>query len=160
MGLGRCMATPPRPSWDLAMGLGMEKPKAVAGCLLAGYREWTIKGFKGQDPKLTTIDPDMEKADQLIEDDNAARFDELVGRVSHISKDKLDKSNLALPDHEKLLRYHCCDSGGNEAPGSGGHGDERRALGGHPLRCGSNGPCFLAPLPCRVRARRALRAAR
>ena len=63
------------------------------------------KGFKGQDPKLTTIDPDMEKADQLIEGDNAARFDELVGRVSHISKDKLDKSNLALPDHEKLLRY-------------------------------------------------------
>ena len=87
------------------MGLGMEKPKAVAGCLLAGYREWTIKGLKGQDPKLTTIDPDMEKADQLIEDDSAARFDELVGRVSHISKDKLDKSNLALPDHEKLLRY-------------------------------------------------------
>ena len=47
----------------------------------------------------------MEKADQLIEDDSAARFDELVGRVSHISKDKLDKSHLALPDHEKLLRY-------------------------------------------------------
>ena len=105
MGLGRCMATPRRPSWDLAMGLGMEKPKAVAGCLLAGYREWAIKGLKGQDPKLTTIDPDMEKADQLIEDDSAARFDELVGRVSHISKDKLDKSHLALPDHEKLLRY-------------------------------------------------------
>ena len=105
MGLGRCMATPPRPSWDLAMGLGMEKPKAVAGCLLAGYREWTIKGFKGQDPKLTTIDPDMEKDSQLIEDDSAARFDELVGRVSHISKDKLDNSHMALPDHEKLLRY-------------------------------------------------------
>ena len=105
MGLGRCMATPPRPSWDLEMGLGMEKPKAVASCLLAGYREWTIKGFRGQDPKFTTIDPDMERADQLIEDDGAARFDELVGRVSHISKDKLDKSHMALPDHEKLLRY-------------------------------------------------------
>ena len=67
--------------------------------------EWTIKGFRGQDPKFTTIDPDMERADQLIEDDGAARFDELVGRVSHISKDKLDKSHMALPDHEKLLRY-------------------------------------------------------
>ena len=99
------MATPPRPSWDLAMGLGMEKPKAVAGCLLAGYREWTIKGFKGQDPKFTTIDPDMERADQLIEDDSAARFDELVGRVSHISKDKLDKSHMPVTDHEKLIRY-------------------------------------------------------
>ena len=72
------------------MGLGMEKPKAVADCLLAGYREWTIKGFKGQDPKFTTIDPDMERADQLIEDDHAARFAELVSRVSNISKEKLD----------------------------------------------------------------------
>ena len=105
MGMGRCMATPPRPSWDLAMGLGMEKPKAVAHCLLAGYREWTVKGLKGRDPKLTTIDPDMERAGQLIEDDSAAKFDELVGRVSHISKDKLDKSHIACTDHEKLLRY-------------------------------------------------------
>ena len=72
--MGRCMVTPPRPSWDLMMGLGMEKPKAVADCLLAGYREWTVKGFKGREPKSTTIDPDMERADQLIEDDRAARF--------------------------------------------------------------------------------------
>ena len=97
MGLGRCMATPPRPSWDLAMGLGMEKPKAVASCLLAGYREWTIKGFKGQDPKLTTIDPDMEKADQLIEGDSAARFDELVGRVSHISAHQQGQARQVQP---------------------------------------------------------------
>ena len=71
MGMGRCMVTPPRPSWDLAMGLGMEKPKAVADCLRAGYRR-TVKGFKGREPKFTTIDPDMERADQLIEDDHAA----------------------------------------------------------------------------------------
>ena len=90
--------------WDLAMGLGMEKPKAVAGCLLAGYREWTVKGFKGREPKFTTIDPDMERADQLIEDDHAAKFAEVVGRVSHISKNKLDNSDIAWPDHEKLLR--------------------------------------------------------
>ena len=96
--MGRCMATPPRPSW-VAMGLGMEKPK------VAGYREWTVKEFKGRDPKLTTIDPDMERAGQLIEDDHAAKFDELVGRVSHISKDKLDNSHMAWPEHEKLLRY-------------------------------------------------------
>ena len=50
MGMGRCMVT-----------LGMEKPKAVAECLLAGYREWTVKGFKGQEPRSTSIDPDMEK---------------------------------------------------------------------------------------------------
>ena len=105
MGMGRCMVTPPRPSWDLAMGLGMEKPKAVADCLLAGYREWTVKGFKGREPKFTTIDPDMERADQLIEDDHAARFVELVGRVSHISKEKLDKSYVAWPEHEKVIRY-------------------------------------------------------
>ena len=95
MGMGRCMVTPPRPSWDLAMGLGMEKPKAVAECLLAGYREWTCKGFKGQEPKFTSIDPGMDKADQLIQDDPAGRFDELVGRVSHISKEKLEKSLIA-----------------------------------------------------------------
>ena len=47
----------------------------------------------------------MERADQLIEDDHAARFVELVGRVSHISKDKLDNSHMAWPEHEKLLRY-------------------------------------------------------
>ena len=82
------------------MGLGMERPKAVAGCLLAGYREWTVKGFKGREPKFTTIDPDMERADQLIEDDHAAKFAELVGRVSHISTDKLDRSDIAWPEHE------------------------------------------------------------
>ena len=89
------------------MGLGRlrGRPGAGYGEAEGCDREWTVKGLKGQDPKLTTIDPDMEKADQLIEDDSAARFDELVGRVSHISKDKLDKSHLALPDHEKLLRY-------------------------------------------------------
>ena len=27
------------------------------------------------------------------------------GSTSHISKDKLDKSHMAVPDHEKLLRY-------------------------------------------------------
>ena len=71
MGMGRCMVTPPRPSWDLAMGLSMDKPKAVAACLLAGYREWTVKGFKGEEPRFTTIDPDMGKVDQLIQDDPA-----------------------------------------------------------------------------------------
>ena len=152
MGLGRCMATPPWPSWDLAMGLGMEKPKAVAGCLLAGYCEWTIKGFKGQDPKLTTIDPDMERADQLIEDDSAARFDELVGRVSHVSKDKLDKSNLALPDHEKRAVRTAAIVAEMKRRGVEVTEDERRALGGNSLRCASDGPCFLASLPYRVRA--------
>ena len=81
------------------MGLGMEKPKAVAECLLAGYREWTVKGLKGQEPRLTTIDPDMEKADQLIEDDHAG------SRVSNISKEKLEKSYIGWPDHEKVIRY-------------------------------------------------------
>ena len=52
MGMGRCMVTPPRPSWELAMGLSMDKPKAVAACLLAGYREWTAKGFKGEEPRF------------------------------------------------------------------------------------------------------------
>ena len=104
------------------MGLGMEKPKAVAECLLAGYREWAVKGFKGQEPRSTSIDPDMDKADQ---DDHAGRFDELVGRVSHISKDQLDKSLSGWPSHERR------DSGRDEAPGSGGHGDERCAFGGH-----------------------------
>ena len=32
-------------------------------------------------------------------------FRSFSSRVSHISKDKLDKSHMALPDHEKLLRY-------------------------------------------------------
>ena len=105
MGMGRCMVTPPRPSWDLAMGLGMDKPKAVAECLLAGHREWTVKGFRGQEPKFTLIDPDMDKADQLIQDDHAGRFDELVGRVSHISKEKLEKSIIGWPDHERVIRY-------------------------------------------------------
>ena len=81
MGMGRCMVTPPRPSWDLAMGLSMEKPKAVATCLIAGYREWTVKGFKAKEPRFTSIDPDMEKVDQLIQDDPAGRFEELIGRV-------------------------------------------------------------------------------
>ena len=94
MGMGGCMVTPPRPSWDLAMGLGMEKPKAVAECLLAGYREWTVKGFKGQEPKFTSIDPD----------NPAGRFDELVGRVSHISKENLEKSLIGWPDHERVTR--------------------------------------------------------
>ena len=96
--MGRCMVTPPRPSWDLAMGLGMDKPKAVADCLLAGYCEWTVKGLKGREPKFTTIDPDMERADQLIEDDRAER-------VSHISKEKLENSHIAWPEHEKVIRY-------------------------------------------------------
>ena len=97
MGRGRCMVMPPRPSWDLAMGLSMEKPKAVAACLLAGYREWTVKGFKGKEPRFTSIDPDMEKVDQLIQD-------ELIGRVSHISKEKLDKSLVPWTEHEKMIR--------------------------------------------------------
>ena len=70
-----------------------------------GYREWTVKGFKGQEPKFTSIDPDMDKADQLIQDDPAGRFDELVGRVSHISKEKLEKPLIGRPDHERVTRY-------------------------------------------------------
>ena len=50
------------------------------------------KGFKGKESRLTSIDPDLEKVDQLIQDDPAGRFKELAGRVSHISKEKLDKS--------------------------------------------------------------------
>ena len=105
MGMGRCVRTPPRPSWDLAMGLNMDKPKAVAQCLIAGYRDWTVKSYKGQEPKWTTIDPGMGKIDQLIQDDANGRFDELVGRVSPISKEKLDKSLVPWPDQEKVVHY-------------------------------------------------------
>ena len=105
MGTGRCMMTPPRPSWDLAMGLGMTKPKAVAECLIAGYRDWTVKGFKGKGPRFTTIDPDMEKIDQLIQGDQAGRFEELVDRVSSISKEKLEASLVAWTEHDKLIHY-------------------------------------------------------
>ena len=47
----------------------------------------------------------MEKADQLIEDDHAARFAELVNRVSNISKEKLENSHIGWSNHEKVIRY-------------------------------------------------------
>ena len=140
--MGRCVVTPPRPSWDLAMGLGMEKPKAVAECLLAGYREWAVKGFKGQEPRSTSIDPDMDKADQLIQDDHAGRFP-TSARISLTSPSldgRIMKSD-SIPGGQD-----CRDSGGNEAPGSGGHGDERRAFGGHLVCFGSNGSFVLGSL--------------
>ena len=101
MGMGRCLVTPPRPSWDLAMGLSMEKPKAVATCLLAGYREWTVKGFKGQGPRFTSIDPDMEKADQLIQDDPAGRFDELAECPTSARR----SLTSPWPEHGRVTRY-------------------------------------------------------
>ena len=79
------------------MGLKMDKPKAVAACLLAEYRGWAVNSFKGEEPRLTSIDPDMGSIGQLIQDDPAGRFEELVGRVSHISKEKLD--------HDKVILY-------------------------------------------------------
>ena len=144
--MGRCMVTPPRPSWDLAMGLGMEKPKAVADCLLAGHREWTVKGFKGQEPKFTMIDPDMERADQLIEDDHAARFVELVGRVSHISKEKLENSHVAWPEHEKVIQYREVRTAAivAEMKHRGVEVTEMNAVRLAAILCG---PCILAPLP-------------
>ena len=144
MGMGRRMRTPPRPSWDLAMGLNMDKPKTVAQCLIAGYRDWTVKSYKGQEPKWTTIDPGMGKIDQLIQDDANGRFDELVGRVSPISKEKLDKSLVPWPDQEKGDQ-DCRDSGGNEAPGSGGHGDDAVHLAAILCAAVPTDPAFLVP---------------
>ena len=89
----------------------------------------------------------MEKADQLIQDDPAGRFDELVGRVSHISKEKLDKSLIAWPEHERVTRYRVIRTA---AMGGGDHGDERRAFGGHLLRSGSHRSCFPGSLKRRI----------
>ena len=82
------------------MALKMDKPKAVAACLLAGYREWTVKSFRGAESTLTTIDPDERQPT-----DPAGRFKELVGRVSFISEEKLNKPLVPWPDHEKVVLY-------------------------------------------------------
>ena len=151
--MGRCMVTPPRPSWDLEMGLSMDKPKAVAACLLAGYREWTVNGLKGEEPRLTTIDPDMGKVDQLIQDDPAGRFEELVGRVSQISKGKLDNSLVPWPDHEKVTLYRIAAIVA-EMKHQGVEVTEMSAVHLAAILCAAvpTDPAFLVPLPRRIRA--------
>ena len=66
MGCGCHSADPPRPEWELQKALNVEKPKAVAECLLAGYCAWTVKGFQDDGPSNSTIDPSMDSVDQSI----------------------------------------------------------------------------------------------
>ena len=62
------------------------------------------RDLKGRN-QVATIDPDMDKIDQLIQGDPAGRFEELVNRVSSISKEKLEASLVAWTEHDKLIRY-------------------------------------------------------
>ena len=56
------------------------------------------EGFQGRRAEV-------QKVDQLIQDDPAGSFEELVGRVSQISKEKLDNSLVPWPDHGKVILY-------------------------------------------------------
>ena len=105
MGCGQRAVPPPKVRWELEKALGIDKPNSVASCLLAGYRSWQVRGFRGEDSTFTTIHPDMDDPDQIIDSAGDHHFAELVGRVAAIGDGKLQGSRVKAEDREKVIRY-------------------------------------------------------
>ena len=105
MGCGQRAVPSAKVRWELEKALSIEKPTLVAKCLLAGYRSWQVKGFRGEDSTFTTIHPDMDDPDQIIDSSGDHHFAELVGRVAAIGDGKFEGSRVMVEDREKVIRY-------------------------------------------------------
>ena len=86
---------------EMGAGEGAERRETH----LAGCRSWQVRGYRGEDSSFTTIHPDMDDPDQVIDSSDDHHFAELVGRVAAIGDGELEGSHVKAEDHEKVIRY-------------------------------------------------------